>query len=369
MVKVHPRVADQLRRGLLVRVQGQEVSSLGRFRSKRQRSHYGCMQRDGYNSKRVKSTLFASHRLVLFSFDGLNAQGEHFVDHKNRCRSDNTLHNLEYVTVKENNRRREIKVASGVTKKSKAVMGKRLEDDNWRLFESVTLAARFFETSTTSVSWCITGKLKQTKGVEFKPSPAVSFDGEIWKPVSQDYNSAQVSNIGRFRDTQGVVKVPTPRVDGYVCVRVNGVLQSLHRLIATAFNIPRLRGQDVVDHINENRSDNRLENLRWVTAQENTSSSFKNGARKRHVQKQSWPVELFCVQTNSWVAHESVNEAARALSLRPQDVSQSATKGCKAKGYEFRWLPQLPDLPGEVWTELLLPVQDFDPERRSVYET
>jgi hypothetical protein len=44
----------------------------------------------------------------------------------------------------------------------------------------------------------------------------------------------------------------------------------VHRLVASAF-IPNPEGKVSIDHINENKKDNRICNLRWCTAKENTT--------------------------------------------------------------------------------------------------
>ena len=69
---------------------------------------------------------------------------------------------------------------------------------------------------------------------------------------------------------------------GYVLVRlvVDGKPTSkhLHRILAECF-LERPVGCVEVDHINTIRNDNRLENLRWVTKEQNNQHSYDTGNR------------------------------------------------------------------------------------------
>ena len=61
--------------------------------------------------------------------------------------------------------------------------------------------------------------------------------------------------------------------DGYWTVRVNGQHVLAHRAVLFLSGVlPKSEGL-VVDHINRNRLDNRLENLRWVTSSENARNT------------------------------------------------------------------------------------------------
>lgn len=55
----------------------------------------------------------------------------------------------------------------------------------------------------------------------------------------------------------------------------------LHRLIAQTF-IPNPENKPCIDHINTDRTDNRVENLRWVTHKENCNNSITKNKMKKN---------------------------------------------------------------------------------------
>ena len=116
-------------------------------------------------------------------------------------------------------------------------------------------------------------------------------NSEIWKPIKGFEGCYEVSNKGRVkslsRKVEGVkygkhyeYMSPTfimkPAIDnkGYLRIVLNKngqkITQKIHRLVAEAF-IGDIYNKEI-DHINTVKTDNRVENLRIVTAKENSNN-------------------------------------------------------------------------------------------------
>lgn len=102
---------------------------------------------------------------------------------------------------------------------------------------------------------------------------------EEWKDI-EDYPNYQVSSMGRIKSLnynktgkEKIMKV-TP-CNGYfnltLCKDGKTKQFQIHRLVAQAF-IPNPENKPEIDHINTDRTDNRVENLRWVTHKENSNN-------------------------------------------------------------------------------------------------
>jgi len=98
---------------------------------------------------------------------------------------------------------------------------------------------------------------------------------EEWRDVI-NYPNYKVSNLGNIIGKFGRILKPWDNCRGYnsvwICNKDGKRKTTVHKVVAMAF-LPNLENKPTVDHLNRNRKDNRVENLRWATHTEQRLTS------------------------------------------------------------------------------------------------
>lgn len=114
---------------------------------------------------------------------------------------------------------------------------------------------------------------------------------EIWKDIEGFEGVYFVSNLGnvksvdhvvsniRLRANKGILKKLSKKPNGYLTASIGGRLRLkncyVHRLVAKAF-IPNPENKRTVNHKNGIKTDNRVENLEWMSHKENIVHAIKS---------------------------------------------------------------------------------------------
>ena len=156
---------------------------------------------------------------------------------------------------------------------------------------------------------------------------AVTVDGKVWSYHSNKFLKPHINDCG-----YEIVWI------SYTNNRKRiRKIKRIHRLVAEAYvKNDDPENKTVVNHIDENKRNNRESNLEWCTPSENTRKSTK--LRKNRTRKKIFAIKM---ETGESTIYESQVEAARNTSVkrrRINDILRGVRKS--ALGYRFEYVNQ-----------------------------
>lgn len=196
---------------------------------------------------------------------------------------------------------------------------------------------------------------------------------EIWSPIKGYEGYYEVSSYGVVRSVQrksldrwgkyclrkGRILKPCNRRYSMVVLSKNGKARNclVHRLVAEAF-IPNPHNWSVVNHKDENKLNNRMDNLEWCSQKYNinygkgvrkraaTQSISKKGkhysARTEFKPGNVLPCNLrpvFCVETGK--LYQSIKEACSDCCISRSTIYKSCKYGMTIKNLTFKFTPDV----------------------------
>ena len=173
---------------------------------------------------------------------------------------------------------------------------------------------------------------------------------EIWKPIG--YEGYEVSNLGRVKSYKydkinGKIMKPYKNTKGYLQIdlqldgrkRENRVHLAVHRLVAMAF-IPNPDNLPQVNHKDEDKTNNCVDNLEWCT-------NDYNAHYGTHIERvaEKIRVPIYSVDKQGNIEHfPGVREADRIVSGKEYGISAPISmclNGKRKAAYGRQWFREI----------------------------
>ena len=324
-----------------------QVSNLGRVKQPNGHAFTPKPAKSGYSSAYFNGKGYYVHVLVCRAFNGPPPSAkERTVNHiqrdKDKIEYWNSANNLEWATQKDQNNhsyRENKKRKSNAPRQSKPVESQKIGEEDWTRHVSANEAARTLGLESGNVSKVCRGRNKQTGGFIFRYAEQPTLECGEWLPVvfgngpgevpttqiKPGLQVPEVSNLGYFKSSKGVITMPAAKQSGYCRVKVFGRSYLIHRLICRAFLGPPPDDEHhTVDHINsEEKSNNRVSNLRWATWSDQARNQNRQPNQKEN---QSIPLRPVSLRGTAWTGFPSGLAVYFGCAL---DLTMLPTEGLK----------------------------------------
>lgn len=164
---------------------------------------------------------------------------------------------------------------------------------------------------------------------------------EIWKDIEGYEGLYQVSNMGRVKSLRRNIILREGISRGYSVLNLskngNPLTKKVHRLVATAF-IPNPNNYPIVNHKDENRTNNCVDNLEWCTQEYNLN--YGTGNKKRALSntngKRSKPVLQYSLDGTFIKEWKSTMDVERMTGYSGGHIS-ACCRNIRKTAYGYLW--------------------------------
>lgn len=158
---------------------------------------------------------------------------------------------------------------------------------------------------------------------------------EIWKDIPGYEGYYKASNLGRIKSKR---KILSPIKGEYLKVGLskNGIQKTLyvHRIIAQTF-IENKNNFTHINHIDENKYNNKVDNLEWCTNKYNIN--YGNAQKKKGKQQIRYHIIQKDKDGNFIKEWECASQVAKCLNLNKGTIRKSCKTGLKNYGYYWEY--------------------------------
>lgn len=159
---------------------------------------------------------------------------------------------------------------------------------------------------------------------------------EIWKDIKGYEGLYQVSNLGRVKSNKRILN-PSKTEYLKVSLSKNGVQNTyyIHRLVAQTF-IDNKNNLTHVNHIDENKYNNNVNNLEWCTNKYNIN--YGNTQKKKAKSQLRYNIIQKDNNGNIIKIWESASQVANFLNYNKGTIRKSCQKKLKNYGYYWEYI-------------------------------
>ena len=328
-----------------------EVSSLGNIRNIVTGKQMSPSVREGYvkcalTNEDARKTHFV-HRLVAIAFIP-NLENKSDVNHKDKNKINNCVENLEWMTRKENSIHRSLNTIIKCPARNKPINRcDKITETILETYNSIEDAALWtFNAGLTktvhngrnAIGNVVTGRASISYGYKWMLVKEISeLENEEWKKVPNTIKTYYVSSLGRFKRDNGDIITCKPNISGYISVSIDNKNIRMHRLVAMTF-LDNLENKEQVNHKDGNKTNNRIDNLEWVTNRENQIHCVQSGLRKNQFTRKIVQYDLNMNPINEF---KSIALASKTLGLSKGNISGVLReRHYTAGGFIFKYLEE-----------------------------